>query len=121
MTIFCLSTSYRHCRHLWSKKSTISASSSSSGIIFIGTIKIIIGIGLGQRFRSDIARDWSDRAKDGSDRAKDGSDRARNRSNRARDRSHYALVRARGIGIGLRINNARRTVLARVSGLVFGL
>ena len=89
MTIFCLSTSYRHCRHLWSKKSTISASSSSSGIIFIGTIKIIIGIGLGQRFRdrSDIARDWSDRAKDGSDRTKDGSDRARNRSDGARNRS----------------------------------
>ena len=57
--------------------------------------------------RSARAWDRSDRARDGSDRAKDGS-------NRARDR-------ARGIelGIGLRINNARRTVLARVSGLVF--
>ena len=56
--------------------------------------------------RSARARDRSDRARGGSDRAKDGS-------NRARDR-------ARGIelGIGLKINNARRTVLARASGLV---
>ena len=36
---------------------------------------------------------------------------ARDRSQRARDRSHRAV---------LKINNARRTVLARVSGLVFG-
>ena len=50
--------------------------------------------------RTASARDRSGRARDGPDRANDGS-------NKARDR-------ARGIeiGISLRINNARRTVLA---------
>ena len=47
------------------------------------------------------------RAQERSDRARDGFDRAKDGSHRARDR-------ARGIelGIGLRINNAGRTVLA---------
>ena len=45
------------------------------------------------------------------------------RSGRARDRFDRARDRAGGkeLGIGLRIDNARRTVLARVTGLVFSV
>ena len=48
------------------------------------------------------------------------SDRARNRSDRARDRSDSARDRVRSVELGItrRTDNARRTVLAHVSGLV---
>ena len=71
-----------------------------------------------------------DRAWDRSDRARDRSDRARNRCRNSCFSSFHSLsysstVRWIELGIGLielgidlRINNARRTVLARVSGLV---
>ena len=47
----------------------------------------------------------------------------RDRSGRARDRFDRAHDRAGGkeLGIGLRVDNARRTVLARVTGLVFSV
>ena len=61
--------------------------------------------------RSDRARDRFDGARDRSDGARDRSDRARDRSDRARDRSDGARDRSKN-------DNARRTVLARVSGLV---
>ena len=94
------------------------------------------------QFRSDRARDKSDRARDRSDRAQDRSDTAQDRSVRARGRSDRAGDRsARSnraqdrslelgiglielgiglmeLGIGLRINNAWRTVMARVCSLV---
>ena len=53
-----------------------------------------------------------------SDRNQDRVDRARDRTYRARDRSDRARIGLMELGIGLRINNARRTVLARVSGLI---
>ena len=59
-----------------------------------------------------------------SDRAWDRSDIARDRCKKScfssfHSSSYSSTVRWIELGIDLRINNARRTVLARVSGLVY--